>query len=347
MQNGIKSIINIKIVVLSLVFLGIVLVTVGFMWKKVQTERNRIEILKNEDKTTIIISSGGDQTEQYEIFQLSMTDEDGGCCYGIKTPSGKLIMVDSGYQSDAASIRQFIEEKGGVVEAWFVTHPHFDHAGGVIQLLHEEQQRIIDQKESLITIKTIYYAPFDEAFFTTQAEGKDLEVLNNAILFHEFEALRNTPSTDSLWLDISYIPVERNNTIEIDSVKITCMNSFCKDVYDVNANSLVLRLDMDQSSMLFTGDITDVSIQNMLKEYPAESKVWDVDFIQIPHHGYLAGITNATLYQLTTPKVAFLDCSKNKYDTNAVQLQEQVKWLNDLEIPVVNRFEGINQLVIQ
>ena len=119
-----------------------------------QTERNKIEILKNKDNKTTIISSGGDQTEQYEIFQLSMTDEDGGCCYGIKTPSGKLIMVDSGYQSDAASIRQFIEENGGVVEAWFVTHPHFDHAGGVIQLLHEEQQRIIDQKKSLITIKS-------------------------------------------------------------------------------------------------------------------------------------------------------------------------------------------------
>ena len=347
MQNGIKSIINIKLIALILVILGIVLVIVGFVWNKTQADKESIEIVKNEDNTTTIISSGGEQTEPYEIFQLSMTDEDGGCCYGIKTPSGKLIMVDSGYQSDAASIRKFIEDNGGIVEAWFVTHPHFDHAGGIIQLLHEEQQRMIDQKEPLISIKTIYYAPFNESFFTTQAEGKDLEVLNNAILFHEFEALKSTPSTDNLWLNINYIPVERNDVIEIDSVKITCMNSFREDVYDVNANSLVLRMDMDQSSILFTGDITDMSIQNMLKEYPTESDVWDVDFIQIPHHGYLAGITNTTLYELTTPKVAFLDCSRNEYDTNAVQLQEQVKWLNHLEIPVVNRFEGINQILIQ
>ena len=289
------------------------------------------------------------QSEVYTFYQLPMTDPDGGCCYAIEQPNGKLIMIDSGYQSDAASIRSFIEEHGGVVEAWFVTHPHFDHAGGVIQILKEEAQAVLDSKQSNLSIKKVYYAPFTQDFFETEAQGKDLEVLNTAVLLSEFEECLSYEEWKTDEQKIKYYPVGLGEEIrfgEREKIIITCMNSFNEAVYDVNANSLVLHVEIDGVSFLVTGDITDQSVTNM-KEYWQDSDLWNVDIIQIPHHGYLAGISSDELYRLTTPSLAFLDCSTNEYNTDAVGIRQHLKWLEELEIPMLKRFEGINQVQIK
>jgi len=286
------------------------------------------------------------QLETYTIYQLPMTDPDGGCCYAIEQPNGKLIMIDSGYQSDAASIRDFIVEHGGVVEAWFVTHPHFDHAGGIIQILKEEAQAILDSRVSDITIQSVYYAPFTKEFFSMQEQGKDLETLNKSVLLNEFEECMSYEEWKPDTGKIEYFPVGLAEEIQFGErrkIRITCMNSFNEGIYDVNANSLVLHIEFDSVHFLVTGDITDQTVKNM-KEYWQDSKLWNVDIIQIPHHGYLAGISSDELYLLTTPTLAFLDCSKNEYDTNAVGIRQHLKWLDSLEIPVMNRFEGLNQI---
>ena len=289
------------------------------------------------------------KSEEYTIYQLPMTDPDGGCCYAIEQPNGKLIMIDSGYQSDAASIRSFIEEHGGIVEAWFVTHPHFDHAGGVIQILKEEAQAVLDARQSNLIIQKVYYAPFTQEFFATGAQGKDLEVLNTAILLNEFEECMSYEEWKTDDQKIEYYPVGLGEEIQFgeqEKVVVTCMNSFNEAIYDVNANSLVLHINIDGVSFLVTGDITDQSVTNM-KEYWQNSKLWNVDMIQIPHHGYLAGISSDELYQLTTPSFAFLDCSANEYNTDAVGIRQHLKWLELLEIPIKKRFEGINQVQIK
>ena len=289
------------------------------------------------------------QSEVYSIYQLPMTDPDGGCCYAIEQANGTLIMIDSGYQSDAASIRRFIEEHGGIVEAWFVTHPHFDHAGGVIQILKEEAQAVLDSKQSNITIQKVYYAPFTQEFFTTEAQGKDLQVLNSAILLSEFEECMSYEDWKSDEQKIEFYPVGLGEKIRFgkqENIVVTCMNSFNEAVYDVNANSLVLHIEIDGVSFLVTGDITDQSVTTM-KEYWQDSKLWNVDMIQIPHHGYLAGISSDELYQLTMPSLAFLDCSTNEYETDAVGIRQHLKWLELLEIPILKRFEKTNQVQIR
>ena len=342
-----KSFKSKKKTIISIAILMIVLIVILVQWiiKDSNSEQLSIEVVKNEDETTLITVKGMSDLNQYIIYQLPMMDADGGCCYAIEFPDKSLVMIDSGYQSDATYIRTFIEEHGGVVRAWFITHPHFDHAGGIIQLLKEEAQAAIDKKESTIKINTIYYAPFTEEFFTQNEEGKDLTVLNNAVLYKEFLEAMTYEELKAEENKIKYEPVELGQKIEFEDIKVTCMNSFDASVFDVNANSLVLHFAIGTMSFMITGDITDQSLGNMQK-YWGDSNLWDIDLIQIPHHGYLAGITNDTLYKLTTPSVAFLDCSRNEYNTNAVNLQEHIKWIEQLKIPVVKRFEGINEVII-
>lgn len=329
-------------VILVVILIGI---SFHFIIRECDSDQLSIEVVKNEDETTLITVNGMSDLKEYTIYQLPMMDSDGGCCYAIELPDKSLLMIDSGYQSDAAYIRSFVEEHGGFVRAWFVTHPHFDHAGGVIQLLKEEAQAIIDKKESKIRIDTIFYAPFTEEFFTQEEDGKDLTFLNQAVLFKEFAEVMTYEELKTEENKITYEPVGLGQEMEFDDIKITCMNSFNSSVFDVNANSLVLHIAIGDTSFLITGDITDQSLSNM-QNYWEDSELWDVDLIQIPHHGYLAGITNDTLYQLTTPSVAFLDCSRNEYQTNAVNIEEHVKWIEQLSIPVVKRFEGVNTVKI-
>lgn len=291
-------------------------------------------VFNNREDGSVRIECLTDQVgNPYTLYQLPMTDEAGGCSYALEMPNGKLVMFDSGYLSDAGYIHDFIVAHGGKVDSWFITHPHFDHVGGLIQILNAAPADM--------TIEKIYYAPFTEAFFTEEAAGKDMEVVNNAVLFKEFETLRK-----SMEKSIQFIPVTQGQKLAIEDVEITCMNSFQEQLYDVNGNSLVLRLDIKGVSMMITGDITDVSISSMIEGMGVDNPLWDVDFIQIPHHGYQAGISSDKLYRMTSPYGAFVDCSTEEYDTNAVGIRGHLQWLEELNIPVVKRFLGVNELVI-
>ncbi|MBP5092556.1 MAG: MBL fold metallo-hydrolase, partial [Abditibacteriota bacterium] len=55
--------------------------------------------------------------------------------YVIRTEHGKVIVVDGGYWRDAGMLRDFINERGGVVTSWFVTHYHDDHCGALVAML--------------------------------------------------------------------------------------------------------------------------------------------------------------------------------------------------------------------
>lgn len=317
-----------------------ILILLGMTDVIIEKMRNKVsaEITVRKDGTTVIDCKTKQTGEEYVIYQLPMTDTPGGACYAIKLPNGKLIMIDSGYVQDGEPIREFIMEHGGKVDSWFITHPHFDHIGGLLANLRES--------DNPITIDKIYYNPFTEEFFEEEKLGKDLEVINKALMFEEFEQYRTGESKAGIKSEISYLPIVKGDVVDIEGVRITCMNSFDENLYDVNGNSLALHLDIRDATMMITGDITDASVSNMELAYEEGNAMWEVDFLQIPHHGYMAGISDDRLYQLTKPQTAFVDCSTSEYLEDAVSIKTHLQMLENLKIPVIKRFEGVNQVVI-
>ena len=50
-----------------------------------------------------------------------------------------FIVIDGGTEGNADCVRQVIMENGGIVHAWFLTHPHPDHIGAFNQIYANPQ----------------------------------------------------------------------------------------------------------------------------------------------------------------------------------------------------------------
>ena len=126
----------------------------------------------------------------------------------------------------------------------------------------------------------------------------------------------------------------------LEELKLECFASFDKNRKDVNGNSLVFTLSYNDFTMLLTGDMTELTLSDMEKQFQPDEAVWNVDILQIPHHGYMAGIASDALYQSTNPKAALLDCTVEEYTNNSVMIQDHVTMIEELGIPVLKRFES-------
>ena len=277
----------------------------------------------------ITCDTGSEAT--YRLYQLNMNEDAGGLGYVLQLPTGGLVVFDGGYEGDGPKLHDFIAEHGGTVNAWILTHPHYDHIGAFLWCMTEGSADI--------DVQNVYYSPFTAEFFDSE-EYKDNELEYEALRFEEFESLRKASS------DVTYIAVETGDRIQVENLLFKCLSGFDPERKGVNDNSLVLRIEMNGVSMLLTGDMTEASVEQMIDEIGEDSADWDVDFIQIPHHGYMG--TGEKFYELTKPRFALLDCSTGEYEENVLNIQsETVNILHKMGAGIVKRFEGTNVVVIK
>lgn len=77
--------------------------------------------------------------EGFTLWQLPSQADDHGNSYVIRTPSGRVVAIDGGKAAEADYLRGFLAALGNEVDAWIVTHPHFDHVGAMNELLRNRR----------------------------------------------------------------------------------------------------------------------------------------------------------------------------------------------------------------
>lgn len=285
----------------------------------------KAELIKTEQNNFIY---GNEESETYyEITQLPFPLFWGGEAYSIITPEGDLYLIDGGFQGeDGQRITQYIEEHGGKVKGWILTHPHVDHIGAFLDYMAVNSANV----------ETVYYSPFTREFFEEEEDPAIYEIINNpnAILFYQFLDMMEKTKGNT-----EYIPMLTGDKLTIGDLQLECFASFSPKRHDVNANSLVFTISYEDFVLLLTGDMTELTLEDMKEEIPGEAILWDADIIQIPHHGYMAGIASDALYQATKPKYALLDCTVEEYSNNSVNIQNHVEMVENLEIEVLKRFD--------
>ncbi len=237
----------------------------------------------------------------------------GDCAY-IRTPDGLDILVDGGGRpmTDTGEdvVIPFLLKKGvSSLDLVIMSHCHDDHIKGLVSVI--ERMRVdcfmefppLEPGESYAALKSAVAKRVRETYCVTGGEV--------------FKAGRD------LTLNILYPK-----------------DTVAKELYggDENNNSLVIRLDYKDTSILFTGDI-----EGPVEQYLVKGGLPSIDILKVPHHGSKTSSTQAFLEALS-PNIGVIQVGSNSFGHPSPEVLERMEELgidiyrNDINGAVVCRY---------
>ena len=172
----------------------------------------------------------------------------------IVTPSNKKILIDSGgtdtgnFNVGKSTLVPYLLDRGiTVLDYIFISHFDSDHCKGFIYLLNN------------IKVKNIILS-------------KQYETTPN---FEEIMSIANSRQ-------INILKVEAGYNLHIDKyITVKVLSPAQELVEDINDNSIVMKLEYNNFSCLFTGDISKNVEKNLINTY---DKYIKSDILKVAHH---------------------------------------------------------------
>ncbi len=235
--------------------------------------------------------------------------------YIIKTSTGKVIVIDGGLNEDEPNLIKHIQELGNKVDVWFITHPHEDHASAIIRVIQETD----------ISIGKIYYTMNDIEWYKKYAteRSEEAERFYNALQNERVKG-RTEEVTLNQIINIDFVNCE---ILGVKNPEIT-NNGF-------NNSSMVIKMNLPKSSILFLGDTGEESGDKLLKTQKDKLKS---DIVQVAHHGQ--GGAKENLYKEINPKICLWPTPEWLWNNDSGEGKgsgpwttlETRKWMEDLGV---------------
>ena len=182
----------------------------------------------------------------------------------IKSPNGKLIVIDGGWEADADKLSSLILQQGGKVDAWLITHPHEDHVGALCAILNDTGRKIKIEK---------IYCSLATPDWYRQVSPTGAGIADQ--LLSGFTKLPVGTVTNN---------IGRGTEINIDDVNIRVLNNRGIYTYNgVNNSSLVYKIRVSGQSILILGDLAYDGGKDLIKTCTAAELKSDI--VQMAHHG--------------------------------------------------------------
>lgn len=210
--------------------------------------------VKNND-----LGEGGTEGH-FELWQLPSQTNSIGNSYILVTENGCVIVMDGGMASDAEFLRGHINALGGVVDIWFISHPHDDHVSAFNSIAGDQGG---------ITIKKLYYSRLPDAWTVNEPITQ---------LFYTRLAVLSTQQTQIINLSIP------GSEITIDGVYFKILGVANPEITNnsYNNSSMVIRAWDREKSVVFLADAGIEAGNKVLSKYKT---YLDCDYLQVAHHG--------------------------------------------------------------
>jgi competence protein ComEC len=165
----------------------------------------------------------------------------------IKT-SSRNVLIDGGPGVAGSTLLNYLNTfQVSKIDLLFATHPHEDHIGGLVPVL-----------QSSIPIQDIVYNGYN---YTTQIFNtwKTLALTHNLTIAYRNQVYALTPT-------INFTVISPTNPLQFS---------------DLNSNSIVLRFQVSNTSIMLTGDATANTEQSIL----ASGLTLKSQVLKVGHHG--------------------------------------------------------------
>lgn len=198
----------------------------------------------------------------------------------------KVIVIDTGPIIHKFKMKNYLKMLGiKRINALIITHPHQDHFGGLDSILCN------------FAVDKIYTTEITDIVEKSFAEKLHLFEYN--FIVSKFNKIYDNEKIEVI--NSSNLP-----EILIGNIELTFLGPL-KSYKTFNDNSIVVRLDYKNISILFPGDIQAEAEYDLLKTAP---NVLDVDILKIAHHGSKTSTSNDFLGAVN-PSIAVISCALN------------------------------------
>jgi beta-lactamase superfamily II metal-dependent hydrolase len=213
----------------------------------------------------------------------------------IRSPEGKTALIDAGPSKNGAT--QIIKRKGiTALDIVIVTHHHSDHYGGMGQVVRD----------------------FKPKYFMASSSAHTTKGYLNLLQTVKKEGITAVSPTGKL------------RRIELGSVELTVFPQPREDPVEENNNSIGVRLQYGNFSVLLTGDSETDERQWWMSHH--ENLVRDCTILKLAHHGSHNG-TDQRWLDMVSPEVAVASVGRgNEYGHPH---SETVSLLRRNEIPLL------------
>ena len=219
-------------------------------------------------------------------LRIHFVDVGQGDCSFIETPKNHVILIDGGgsdskdYDIGKKVLIPYILDRGYTkIDYIFISHFDTDHVGGILTVMEElDVGKIIisKQAEDSDNYKRFRQIVKDKKIKVQIVNKGDILKIEEDLFFYIL-----WPNSDKL--------VSENV---------------------LNNNSLVLKMNYKNFSMMFTGDIEEMAEKQILEEYENDLSIFNSAILKVAHHGSKTSSIKEFL-EIVKPRIALIGVGKN------------------------------------
>jgi competence protein ComEC len=242
----------------------------------------------------------------------------------LEFPLGKRVLIDVGHQDDR--LAKYLKAKSiSEIDLVLISHPHKDHYGGLPFLL-----------DAGIRLKEVRFnMPIRSVCDREVPWGCDFRHVAET---HQALAEKGSPAKPYRPSEIWEFP-ETKASIEVlyayDGVNTPI------GVTDINDTSVLLKLTVGTTRVLFTGDLN----QPMGDYLAVQAKNLQADILKVPHHG-TAGLAPNRFFDAVGPRLAMVPSPRRLWLSD--RSKQARTYFTEKKIPTfINGFHGHVEVLLR